>query len=194
MMGGRERDGEGERPYSCPVPGCKKRYKNVNGIKYHARHGHKNESSKVKKSYRCYCGKSYRSALGLRNHTTLQHPASDFTTTTQHVTLTHNLLSPLATLSPTTALSSKDSPLLPDSLSLHPSSLSRTGTLATLAPSRAVPQKVAAQVKALALATSKGQGQTAFTLPIGTPVRFISQPASVVPVAVKSVKLSSTIG
>ena len=46
MMGGRERDMEGDRPYGCPVPGCKKRYKNVNGIKYHARHGHKNEASK----------------------------------------------------------------------------------------------------------------------------------------------------
>ena len=33
-----------EKPYSCPVPGCKKRYKNVNGIKYHAKNGHKKDA------------------------------------------------------------------------------------------------------------------------------------------------------
>lgn len=32
-----------EKPFACPVPGCKKRYKNVNGIKYHSKNGHKNE-------------------------------------------------------------------------------------------------------------------------------------------------------
>ncbi|KAL7293854.1 hypothetical protein TKK_0012909 [Trichogramma kaykai] len=31
------------RPFACPVPGCKKRYKNVNGIKYHTKNGHKND-------------------------------------------------------------------------------------------------------------------------------------------------------
>ncbi|KAF5305012.1 hypothetical protein FQR65_LT07803 [Abscondita terminalis] len=30
-----------EKPYGCSVPGCKKRYKNINGIKYHCKHGHK---------------------------------------------------------------------------------------------------------------------------------------------------------
>ena len=38
------KDSEGDKPYACPVPGCKKRYKNVNGIKYHARHGHRKEA------------------------------------------------------------------------------------------------------------------------------------------------------
>uniref|UniRef100_G3MSY4 Juxtaposed with another zinc finger protein 1 n=1 Tax=Amblyomma maculatum TaxID=34609 RepID=G3MSY4_AMBMU len=33
-----------EKPFACPVPGCKKRYKNVNGIKYHAKNGHKKEA------------------------------------------------------------------------------------------------------------------------------------------------------
>ncbi|KAF6716714.1 Juxtaposed with another zinc finger protein 1 [Oryzias melastigma] len=28
-------NGGEEKPFACPVPGCKKRYKNVNGIKYH---------------------------------------------------------------------------------------------------------------------------------------------------------------
>lgn len=151
--------------------------------------------SRVKKSYRCVCGKSYRSVQGLRNHTSLQHPSTDLTaTTSQHVTLTHNLVSPSAATSPSTVLSTKDS----DQLSLHSSSLSAASRLATLTPSRLIAQKVAAQVKAVAVAASKGQGQapTALALPIGTSVRFISQPASVVPVpmAVKSVKLSSNVG
>jgi hypothetical protein len=35
-----------DRPFVCPVPGCKKRYKNVNGIKYHAKNGHKKDTGK----------------------------------------------------------------------------------------------------------------------------------------------------
>ena len=36
-----------EKPFACPVPGCKKRYKNVNGIKYHSKNGHKNDGKYV---------------------------------------------------------------------------------------------------------------------------------------------------
>lgn len=36
-----------EKPFACPVPGCKKRYKNVNGIKYHSKNGHKKEGKYV---------------------------------------------------------------------------------------------------------------------------------------------------
>lgn len=36
-------NGTNEKPFACPVPGCKKRYKNVNGIKYHSKNGHKKE-------------------------------------------------------------------------------------------------------------------------------------------------------
>ncbi|KAH7945183.1 hypothetical protein HPB49_007390 [Dermacentor silvarum] len=61
-----------EKPFACPVPGCKKRYKNVNGIKYHAKNGHKKEA-KVKKGHRCHCGKSYKTAQGLRVHSLSQH-------------------------------------------------------------------------------------------------------------------------
>lgn len=43
MMSSQNKEGDGEKPFSCPVPGCKKRYKNINGIKYHAKHGHKDE-------------------------------------------------------------------------------------------------------------------------------------------------------
>uniref|UniRef100_A0A182J3I2 C2H2-type domain-containing protein n=1 Tax=Anopheles atroparvus TaxID=41427 RepID=A0A182J3I2_ANOAO len=34
-----------EKPFACPVPGCKKRYKNVNGIKYHSKNGHKKDGN-----------------------------------------------------------------------------------------------------------------------------------------------------
>ncbi|XP_071788311.1 juxtaposed with another zinc finger protein 1-like [Asterias amurensis] len=67
-----------DKPYLCPVPGCKKRYKNVNGIKYHAKNGHRKEN-KVKKSYKCRCGKSYKSAQGLRQHVNIQHPPTTLT-------------------------------------------------------------------------------------------------------------------
>ncbi|XP_038057973.1 juxtaposed with another zinc finger protein 1-like isoform X2 [Patiria miniata] len=67
-----------DKPYQCPVPGCKKRYKNVNGIKYHAKNGHRKEN-KVKKSYKCRCGKSYKSQQGLRQHINIQHPPTTLT-------------------------------------------------------------------------------------------------------------------
>ncbi|XP_061704543.1 juxtaposed with another zinc finger protein 1 [Cydia pomonella] len=63
-----------DKPFACPVPGCKKRYKNVNGIKYHSKNGHKKDG-KVKKAYKCQCGKSYKSAQGLKSHSASQHVA-----------------------------------------------------------------------------------------------------------------------
>ncbi|KAF6203498.1 hypothetical protein GE061_001829 [Apolygus lucorum] len=68
-----------EKPFACPVPGCKKRYKNVNGIKYHSKNGHKNEG-KIRKGFKCYCGKSYKTNGGLRNHTALMHSGTTMTT------------------------------------------------------------------------------------------------------------------
>lgn len=70
------KDDDVDKPFACPVPGCKKRYKNVNGIKYHARHGHRRET-RVRKSFRCKCGKSYKTAQGLRNHMIVSHPTVD---------------------------------------------------------------------------------------------------------------------
>ncbi|CAH2040372.1 unnamed protein product, partial [Iphiclides podalirius] len=64
-----------EKPFACPVPGCKKRYKNVNGIKYHSKNGHKKDG-KVKKAYKCQCGKSYKTAQGLKSHSISQHIAT----------------------------------------------------------------------------------------------------------------------
>ncbi|CAG9787322.1 unnamed protein product [Diatraea saccharalis] len=61
-----------EKPFACPVPGCKKRYKNVNGIKYHSKNGHKKDG-KVKKAYKCQCGKSYKTAQGLKSHSLTHH-------------------------------------------------------------------------------------------------------------------------
>ncbi|XP_072139306.1 juxtaposed with another zinc finger protein 1b isoform X2 [Mobula birostris] len=66
-------DGGEEKPFACPVPGCKKRYKNVNGIKYHAKNGHRTQI-RVRKQYKCRCGKSYKTAQGLRHHTINFHP------------------------------------------------------------------------------------------------------------------------
>ncbi|CAB3367030.1 Hypothetical predicted protein [Cloeon dipterum] len=65
-----------DRPFVCPVPGCKKRYKNVNGIKYHSKNGHKKDSGKIRKAHRCPCGKKYRTLAGLKNHTQVVHQAS----------------------------------------------------------------------------------------------------------------------
>ncbi|XP_059487791.1 juxtaposed with another zinc finger protein 1 [Neocloeon triangulifer] len=65
-----------DRPFVCPVPGCKKRYKNVNGIKYHAKNGHKKDSGKIRKAHRCPCGKKYRTVVGLKTHTQVAHQAS----------------------------------------------------------------------------------------------------------------------
>ncbi|XP_043549499.1 juxtaposed with another zinc finger protein 1-like [Chiloscyllium punctatum] len=66
-------NGDDEKPFACPVPGCKKRYKNVNGIKYHAKNGHRTQS-RVRKPFKCRCGKSYKTAHGLRHHTITFHP------------------------------------------------------------------------------------------------------------------------
>lgn len=70
------KDDDVDKPFACPVPGCKKRYKNVNGIKYHARHGHRRET-RVRKAFKCKCGKSYKTAQGLRNHMVVNHPSVD---------------------------------------------------------------------------------------------------------------------
>ncbi|XP_052254145.1 zinc finger protein 410-like [Dreissena polymorpha] len=74
------KDSDGDKPFACPVPGCKKRYKNVNGMKYHARHGHRKDPSlfcRVKKAFKCKCGKSYRTSHKLRAHMIVHHSTSD---------------------------------------------------------------------------------------------------------------------
>ena len=66
-------DGDSKR-YICPVKGCGKRYKNANGIKYHAKNGHIKDG-KMKKPHKCNCGKSYKSQSGLRHHIATRHSA-----------------------------------------------------------------------------------------------------------------------
>eukprot|EP00794_Sanderia_malayensis_P003637 gene3637-4153_t len=88
---GEEYRGEGtKRRFVCPVQGCGKRYKNINGIKYHAKNGHnrkaemKQKLAKAKHSivttadglkhgYKCHCGKVYKSQSGLRHHQNTHH-------------------------------------------------------------------------------------------------------------------------
>ncbi|XP_060849327.1 juxtaposed with another zinc finger protein 1 [Rhopalosiphum padi] len=70
------------RPFACPIPGCTKRYKNVNGIKYHVKNGHTN--GKVHKKYKCHCGKSYVSIQGLKSHANGMHAGTKMTWLTMH--------------------------------------------------------------------------------------------------------------
>ncbi|KAG0712684.1 Juxtaposed with another zinc finger protein 1 [Chionoecetes opilio] len=69
------------KPYVCPVVGCRKRYKNINGIKYHAKNAHKKDN-KVRKPYRCYCGKSYCTNLALKTHCAHTHNNETLTAVT----------------------------------------------------------------------------------------------------------------
>eukprot|EP01134_Creolimax_fragrantissima_P002826 CFRG2826T1 len=72
-----------ERPYRCPVPECDKRYKNLNGIKYHSQHGHTNLSPD-KQVYQCLlmseskknilCGSVHLAAACIKEHVKREHP------------------------------------------------------------------------------------------------------------------------
>lgn len=64
-----------DRPFVCPVSGCGKTYKNANGLKYHAIHGH--DGVLVEKPHRCPfngCGKRYKNSNGLKYHFQHAHP------------------------------------------------------------------------------------------------------------------------
>ncbi|GJQ73956.1 hypothetical protein Trydic_g18890 [Trypoxylus dichotomus] len=58
------------KKFVCPVPGCNKRYKNINGIKYHTKNSHeiKRNLVKPKKIHKCHCGRSYKTIQGLKAH------------------------------------------------------------------------------------------------------------------------------
>lgn len=72
-------DRSSPRPYQCPVPSCGRTYKNPNGLKYHATHGHKHDMSglpPVERPHRCPvggCGKKYKNPNGLKYHMTHAH-------------------------------------------------------------------------------------------------------------------------
>lgn len=64
-----------DRPFVCPVNGCGKTYKNANGLKYHAIHGH--DGVLVEKPHKCPfsgCGKRYKNSNGLKYHFQHAHP------------------------------------------------------------------------------------------------------------------------
>ncbi|XP_012285745.1 juxtaposed with another zinc finger protein 1 [Orussus abietinus] len=79
-----------DKPFACPIPGCKKRYKNVNGIKYHSKNGHKNDAKarqwqwqrqwqrqrQRQGAFECRCGKRYKTSYGLKNHASIRHGGS----------------------------------------------------------------------------------------------------------------------
>ena len=67
--------GNSDRPFVCPVTGCGKTYKNANGLKYHAIHGH--DGVLVEKPHKCPfagCGKRYKNSNGLKYHFQHAHP------------------------------------------------------------------------------------------------------------------------
>ncbi|CAL8341773.1 unnamed protein product [Gadus morhua 'NCC'] len=46
---------------------------NVNGIKYHAKNGHRNQI-RARKPFKCHCWKNNKASQGLRHHTIHFHP------------------------------------------------------------------------------------------------------------------------
>ncbi|KAI4465510.1 juxtaposed with another zinc finger protein 1 [Holotrichia oblita] len=66
----KEEFGSRIKKFVCPVPGCDKRYKNINGIKYHTKNSHEIKRSPInpKKMHKCHCGKSYKTIQGLKAH------------------------------------------------------------------------------------------------------------------------------
>ncbi|XP_067946518.1 zinc finger protein GLI1-like isoform X2 [Watersipora subatra] len=67
-----------EKPFVCPMKGCKKRYKNINGVKYHARNGHRREARLAKAILKCFCGKSFDSTKQLEAHTEMEHSLASY--------------------------------------------------------------------------------------------------------------------
>uniref|UniRef100_A0A8D1TB20 C2H2-type domain-containing protein n=1 Tax=Sus scrofa TaxID=9823 RepID=A0A8D1TB20_PIG len=55
------------KSFICPRPGCKKDYKNLEGIRKHTKKSHAGQV-RGKKKFRCTCRRSYETAQGLRRH------------------------------------------------------------------------------------------------------------------------------
>ncbi|KAI9350684.1 hypothetical protein BDR26DRAFT_851331 [Obelidium mucronatum] len=73
-----------DRPFKCKVEGCGKEYKNPNGLKYHMRNGHAEDTgdpevnNMIQRPYGCVvgdCGKRYKNLNGLKYH--IQHAHSE---------------------------------------------------------------------------------------------------------------------
>lgn len=75
-------DRSSQHPYKCPIPGCRRAYKNPNGLKYHSRHAHLNipvNSSLQKPGSKAADGKEPVTSSPLAN--TNSNPNSDSSTT-----------------------------------------------------------------------------------------------------------------
>ncbi|XP_065843416.1 juxtaposed with another zinc finger protein 1-like [Oscarella lobularis] len=82
------------KPFLCPVPGCGKRYKNANGIRYHTKHGHAESTTPVSstgappatttsrlgvgaRKHQCEtCRRVFRHQAALREHVAAEHRVS----------------------------------------------------------------------------------------------------------------------
>lgn len=63
----------------CAHKNCRKKFKSINGLKYHIKHGHRNPNDVVK-SYKCDipgCKKKYKNHNGLKYHYEHAHKESD---------------------------------------------------------------------------------------------------------------------
>ncbi|XP_014672180.1 PREDICTED: juxtaposed with another zinc finger protein 1-like isoform X2 [Priapulus caudatus] len=148
-----------EKPYVCPVPGCTKRYKNVNGIKYHAKNGHRKDL-RVKKNFKCHCGKSYKSASGLRAHTVSTH-SHQLPGSLQHVTAktsSHSTFSGGATASSiVVSVASGASAAPSEAVGSMPSIASIVSSITTVAAQ----QQASAAINLMGGATVAGLGSAA---------------------------------
>ncbi|XP_050405118.1 juxtaposed with another zinc finger protein 1 [Patella vulgata] len=185
MMGG-SKDNDGDKPFACPVPGCKKRYKNVNGIKYHARHGHKKEAKFViRKTFKCFCGKSYKTSHGLRSHSVVHHQTpTDCSPSSIITSLPSNIQLKMAVVSSSTVPQGIDTILITKD-NKSTSHLSTT-TSAILSSSYSA-QLNASQTSSLSPITvttvsAKPHSRTGSPLSLAnvTPIQIIARPASLV--------------
>ncbi|KAG1473540.1 hypothetical protein G6F56_000895 [Rhizopus delemar] len=62
-----------EKRYVCHEFGCDKVYKNLNGLRYHQKHGHSTGEEPPRPHVCKLCGKSYKASNGLRYHMEHMH-------------------------------------------------------------------------------------------------------------------------
>ncbi|XP_067686644.1 juxtaposed with another zinc finger protein 1-like [Haliotis asinina] len=191
MMG--SKDQEGDKPFACPVPGCKKRYKNINGIKYHARHGHKREAKiVVKKSYKCFCGKSYKTVQGLRNHSTQQHQTVDMGSS-QTATIAQSL-SLKTQYTPTSVLKTIANNTTIDALLLSTSTQSAVKLPQNVLQSAvSTAQTVRSPLTTVAMTIVQAANENTPTLSSVTPMQLVSQSSPALSVAIATPSATAKI-
>lgn len=175
--GGNGINSTNEKPFACPVPGCKKRYKNVNGIKYHSKNGHKKDGNRVRKAFKCYCGKSYKTSQRLKNHNMVAHAVATSTPTDGATLAAVPLASP--------ALPSATSALLvtpvksPPSLNGSSCSSTNTSLNGTIVGSPSIPSsQIGTNVSS---SSSSSSSSNSATIVPTTPTTTIASPSSTSP-------------